>query len=174
MGAYITGCNWTYVSLCLQSAAREERVNKFLKCLVSASQLEKEGIKKASFLLIFWVWGVAGLSMHTVFLCSLPAWYRTTCKRLILQCHSLMFQLAFQQVAEEEGKHQTFPMSVTKLEVLCNGLQMLCVGLVLPLLTVWMYWVSLPGNVKRKKNFKKIKQAEREEWDKISHLSANT
>lgn len=47
-----------------------------------------------------------------------------------------MFQLAFQQVAEEEGKHQTFPMSVTKLEVPCNGLQMLCVGLVLPLLTV--------------------------------------
>lgn len=46
VGAYVTGCNWTYVSLCLQSAAREETVNKFLKCLVSAPQLEEEVIKK--------------------------------------------------------------------------------------------------------------------------------
>lgn len=47
VGAYVTGCYWTYVSLRLQSAAREETVNKFLKCLVSAPQLEEEVIKDA-------------------------------------------------------------------------------------------------------------------------------
>lgn len=48
-------------------------------------------------------------------------------------------------------------MSVTKLEVLCNGLQILCVDLVLTMLTVPLHWLSLPGNVKRERNKQKGK-----------------
>lgn len=55
------------------------------------------------------------------------------------------------QVIEEEGKRQVFPMSVTKLEAFCKGLQTKCVDLVLSLLTVRLQWLSLPEYVKRKK-----------------------
>lgn len=42
-------------------------------------------------------------------------------------------------------------MSVTKLEAFCKGLQTRCVDLVLAVLTARLHWLSLPGNVKRKK-----------------------
>lgn len=60
-------------------------------------------------------------------------------------------------------------MSVTKLEAFCKGLQTRCVDLVLAVLTARLHWLSLPGNVKRKKK-KQNKQAERREWIEISHF----
>lgn len=49
-------------------------------------------------------------------------------------------------------------MSVTKLEAFCKGLQTRCVDLVLAVLTARLHWLSLPGNVKRKKKNKTSKQ----------------